>query len=217
MVVQFPEKVMKKGCEPEITSSKTSAKTTQKISESPEVFITDDNTVNTQESGTVENVDNMIVNDQVNVDAPADVQVLPERRSDRLKKDTALTTMEKLERMAKKRNCEGNPLQNNMFSVLPNDEIATLSSHMGVVIEDTAFDTLDLLRDLEKARMTLYNKNKETTQNPQTETVGDNGDNEDALPIEWLRDETSEAEDLILVESRKKIREKRKKYQTLSC
>lgn len=53
------------------------------------------------------------------------------RRSEHLKKDITLTTNEKTERMAKKRNLEGNPCDHNMFFVLPIDELAELTSAMG--------------------------------------------------------------------------------------
>lgn len=57
------------------------------------------------------------------------------RRSERLKKDTTLTTKEKNEKMAKKRNLEGTCSNQNMFSVLPIDDIDELTASMGVDID----------------------------------------------------------------------------------
>lgn len=91
------------------------------------------------------------------------------RRSDRLKKSTSLTTMEKNQKMAKKRNLEGNPSCSNSFSTLPIEEIAKVSTDMGVVVEESDFDTFDLLKDLEKARGDLYKKQSENHSISQTE------------------------------------------------
>ena len=71
-------------------------------------------------------------------------QQTPERRwSERLKKDTAVTTMEKNERMAKKRNLEGNTSNYNSFSALPVEDIITVTADMGVILDATDFDTFD--------------------------------------------------------------------------
>jgi hypothetical protein len=50
----------------------------------------------------------------------------PGRKSDRLKK-TTLTTMEKNQKMAKKRNIEGNPSCSDSFSVLTINEVVNIS------------------------------------------------------------------------------------------
>jgi hypothetical protein len=82
----------------------------------------------------------------------------PQRRSERLKKDITLTTKEKGEMMAKKRNLEGTCPNQNMFSVLPIDEITELTSSMGIDIDSSDFGTFDLLKDLECARHDLFVK-----------------------------------------------------------
>jgi hypothetical protein len=76
----------------------------------------------------------------------------------RLKKDANLTTLEKTERAAQKKNLEGNPKPSNSFAVLSIDDISHISSEMGVVMDSDAFDTCNLLNDLEKARNDLYLK-----------------------------------------------------------
>lgn len=94
------------------------------------------------------------------------------RRSERLKKDTTLTTKEKNERMSKKRNLEGTYTTQNMFYVLPVDDIAELSINMGVDIDTNDFGTFDILKDLECARHDSYIKQKDYSQATQTKTVG---------------------------------------------
>jgi hypothetical protein len=84
-----------------------------------------------------------------------------DRRSERLKKDANLTTMEKVGKVAQKMNLEGNPQNPNSFSVLSVDEVIHISSEMGVVIEDDDFATCNLLKDLEIARNDLYQKQNE--------------------------------------------------------
>lgn len=111
-------------------TAQTKALNVNKISESPEIFITDDNIAHTQESQNVEEERLMVeVIDQdqekdVIVAAPSAAeahlkQPQERRRSERLKKDITLTTKEKNERMARKRNLEGTYSNQNMFSVLP--------------------------------------------------------------------------------------------------
>lgn len=188
--------------------------------ESPELFISDDNIIHTQESVDME-VDK-IVNDYVQVLSEA--QVIPEvinmkvdaqqgqgrRRSERLKKDSNSTTMEKVEKVAQKKNLEGNPSNSNSFSVLSVDEVVHITSEMGIVIEDDDFDTCNLLKDLEIARNDLYEKQIEQKVGPQTESVEVTQGDSNIPELEWLQEESSEPEDFILVESRKKKRENKR-------
>lgn len=57
--------------------------------------------------------------------------------------------MEKVEKLSKKRNLEGNSLQPNMFSALPFEDFLNFSNAMGVSVEDNDFATFDLLKDLD--------------------------------------------------------------------
>lgn len=122
--------------------SATMEVTQHKLSTSPEVFLSDDNIMHTQENQAQEGdavggvvltqeTDNTIV-----PNIPAKV-VIPEvrRRSERLMKETTLTTQEKTARMVKKRNLEGTVHNQNMFSALSNIDIANLTSNMGVDID----------------------------------------------------------------------------------
>jgi hypothetical protein len=137
-------------------------------------------------------------------------QDMKERRSKRLKKDTNLHTMDKVTKMAQKRNLEGNSKNTNSFSMLPIEEIVSISVDMGVVINHDDFATFNLLKDLEQVRDESYSKQCVNKKTSQTESV-ENDNNEHApLELEWLQDDSSDLEDFILVESRKKRREKRK-------
>lgn len=78
------------------------------------------------------------------------------RKSDRLKKDIAISTKEKNEMMARKRNLEGNTYTSTMFSDLPIEIIKSLSCNMGVDVHKISFGTFDMLKDLEVARKKLH-------------------------------------------------------------
>lgn len=85
--------------------------------------------------------------------------VNPERRrSERQKKDTTMTTSEINERMAKKRNLEGNNTSTNSFAGLSIEEVNCLANKMGVIFELGNFNYFDMLKDLEIARNNLYFK-----------------------------------------------------------
>jgi len=132
-------------------------------------------------------------------------QQVPERRSERLKKDANLTTLEKTERAAQRKNLEGSPKISNSFVVSSVDDISHISSDMGVVIDSDVFYTCNLLNDLEKARSDLYLKQLEQNDAPPAVTVVENIDKEKKIPeLIWLEDESSTSEDFIFVESRKK-------------
>lgn len=141
-----------------------------------------------------------------------DVYIKPtqDRRSERLKKDTTITTKEKNERMAKKRNLEGNYTNQNMFSALPLDDIADLTSGMGVNIDASDFETFGMLKNLECARNDLFVKQKVSNQVPQTETVGIDEPNRSPLLLEWLQEEQSDDEEFTLVLQEKKARDRKK-------
>lgn len=191
------------------------------MTNSPEVFIADDSIIHTQESQNQDGEVSMVEVIPPSQDISADV-ILPSdggnkippqedrRRSKRLMKEITLTTKEKNERMARKQNLEGNCSNDNMFSALPIEEIADLSSTMGVDIDKNDFGTFDLLKDLECARHELFNKQKVIASDPQTETVGASDSTSSPLPIEWIQEESSDTEDFILVLSKKKAREQKK-------
>ena len=175
-----------------------------------EIFIPDATIITTQESVGIE-VDKESPADDIPaqpkhmmvIDTAAN-QVQERRRSERLKKDTMLNTMEKVEKRAQKANLAGNSSNYNSFSVLPNEDIAAITSCMGIVVEEEDFDTFNVIKDLEKVRDDLYHKQLCKNKNPQTESVEGDHEESDVLAIEWHKDESSEIEDFILVESRKK-------------
>jgi hypothetical protein len=84
-------------------------------------------------------------------------------------------------------------------------------SDMGVNIDENDFDTFDLLKNLEKARDDLYKKQSVTSDIPQTESVEVSNPVNSILALEWMQEESSETDDFILVESRKKKRERKEK------
>jgi len=137
------------------------------------------------------------------------------RRSERLKEDIAMTTQEKVEIIAKKRNLEGNLPTTNAFSALPIEEIVNTVSDMGISVNHDDFATFDLLQTLEVARDDLYLKQCEKNQASQTESVEIPENSAAPLQLEWMHEESSEPEDIILVESRKKREKKGKLLSSL--
>jgi hypothetical protein len=118
--------------------------------------------------------------------------------------------MEKVEKARAKRNLEGNLSTINFFSVLSIDEIIHTTANMGVVLDNNDFDTFSFLNDLENARHDLYKKQTVQKQKSQTDTVETEQKEGTHTKLDWLQEESSEPEDFILVESRKKRRENRK-------
>jgi len=108
-----------------------------------------------------------------------------EIRSERLRNDITVTTKEKNERMARKRNLEGNPLATNMFSDLPVESINCLSADMGIAVDNINFGTFNMLKDLEIARHNLHIKHTKPVVNEQDEEVLEDNDLHERL-IEWL-------------------------------
>ena len=58
-----------------------------------------------------------------------------------------------------KRNAEGNITNHNSFSVLDNDSVMNISNLMGVKVTENDFSTIDLLAEMENARLLLHQKN----------------------------------------------------------
>jgi hypothetical protein len=92
------------------------------------------------------------------------------RRSERLKKITPLTNLEELEENVQETSLEGIYSNHNSFSVLLDDDITHITSCMGIVVDDNNFDTYNLIRDIEKARDDLYQKQNVKNQKPQAQT-----------------------------------------------
>jgi hypothetical protein len=103
---------------------------------------------------------------------------------------------------------KGNPKSQNFFSVLDNDEIVCLAVGMGVVVQKENFDTIDIMKDLEIARVTL-NKNKIVPCPDNCEEVKpvDEIQQEEVPLLEWIKN-GSEAEHFTLVQSKKKRNKK---------
>lgn len=96
-----------------------------------------------------------------------------ERRiSARLQKDILLTTEDRNLKMCKKRNLEGTNLNTeNSFSVLADVDIANMSYNMGIMIDESNFTAIDLIKDLEVARHSIADKKIAPKQNIVEETI----------------------------------------------
>lgn len=210
-----------------VTISKISEVASQTVSLSPEVFIPDDGIINTQgsiemEVGENEKVTYLSALEMESLTKEVEAEKMEvwqdheRRRSDRLKKTTTMTTMEKNLKMAKKGNLEGNPSSFNCFSVLLIEEMVNVTSNMGIDLNENDFDTFNLLKDLEKARDDLYYKQINKASDPQTESVEDMQANKASLVLEWIQEESSEIDEFILVESRKRKKKIGRMLKSLS-
>lgn len=210
-----------------VTISKISEVASQTVSLSPEVFIPDDGIINTQgsiemEVGENEKVTYLSALEMESLTKEVEAEKMEvwqdheRRRSDRLKKTTTMTTMEKNLKMAKKGNLEGNPSSFNCFSVLLIEEMVNVTSNMGIDLNENDFDTFNLLKDLEKARDDLYYKQINKASDPQTESVEDMQANKASLVLEWIQEESSEIDEFVLVESRKRKKKIGRMLKSLS-
>jgi hypothetical protein len=104
---------------------------------------------------------------------------------------------------------EGNSsLQQNSFAVLANSQIVSLANQMGIDSDSISFEKIDLLKDLENARMKLNEQSSVTVDhavNLEDEMLPLNDHN----VLDW-GSEDSEEEPLILVNSVRKSRSSRK-------
>jgi hypothetical protein len=105
---------------------------------------------------------------------------------------------------------EGNfSLQQNSFAVLANSQIVSLANQMGIDSDSISFEKIDLLKDLENARMKLNEQSSVTVDkvvNLEDEMLPLNDHN----VLDW-GSEDSEEEPLILVNSVRKSRSSKKK------
>jgi len=119
------------------------------LTSSPEVYITDDHIINTQDSVnddeintnegvgkvTQDGVKKMLGKvDNVMKNQSIDDEILPQekRRSERLSREITMTTQEKIEIMAKKRSLEGNTLPQKSISELSYDSFDDNSKKWGL-------------------------------------------------------------------------------------
>lgn len=134
---------------------------------SPVVFLPDDHIINTQESTASEI--NTQPSQQIQDDIGGETQEVDlkstkgaaqqeKRRSERLKKTIALTTQEKVDTIAKKRNLEGTTKPQTLFSELPLSSLHSIPEKMGINMKDDSNNYFDILKELEIARSNLFIK-----------------------------------------------------------
>lgn len=127
------------------------------------------------------------------------------RTSSRLNKDILLTTEEKNMKMGRKRNLEGTNLNSeNSFAVLSDNDIMHLSRDMGVILEDSNFTAIDLIKDLEIARHSLRDK----TLLPANNTIAEEVIIEELE--EELSDIESERDSMVVLTSKRKTKPKQR-------
>jgi hypothetical protein len=105
----------------------------------------------------------------------------------------------------KKRSLEGTSLSDqNSFAVLNNDVIADIAGDMGIIIQTSDFDKVELVKDLEIARHAIRNPIVLPDANMDDSSKLDGTYVQDEIPLlDWL-DDDSEAENFVLVQYRKK-------------
>jgi hypothetical protein len=100
----------------------------------------------------------------------------------------------------------------NSFAVLYNDELISRSRKMGVTIDETEMDKIDLLRDLELARANLNEKPNIEGDEQCHETLN-HLPLEEMKYIEWKSD-SSEEEDFQMVINKRSKKEKKETKTT---
>jgi hypothetical protein len=96
---------------------------------------------------------------------------------------------------------------NNSFSILSNDKISAIPADMGVKISLDNLDIVDIMKDLELARLALDTVKCVKPHVPIIEEYPVNEVEASDVPLlEWL-DDDSEVEQFILVQSSKKRRD----------
>lgn len=121
-----------------------------------------------------------------------------------------MTTREKIEIIAKKRNLEGYTTAHSILSDLSHDDLHAMSKKMEVVIEKDSSHSFDVLKELETARINLLNKQQKNSSNVHVEEIVEERDDNESLQLEWMHEETSETEEFTLLQSRKKKKGSRK-------
>lgn len=123
-----------------------------------------------------------------------------ERRcSERVLQNMNVNSNTSMEKLSNKRALEGNNASVNSFSILNNEEIVARSLSMGVNIDSCTFASIDMLKELENARIALAKKTNQKNVLPEDNCpspITSDGENLDP-------DGMSEFEDFILVTSKR--------------
>ncbi|KAG2582645.1 hypothetical protein PVAP13_6KG185730, partial [Panicum virgatum] len=122
------------------------------------------------------------------------------RTSERLSKNLKTADICSFGETSKKRNLEGNNYTNsNSFSILSNDELVSRSISMGVNLDVSDYASIDILKNMENARISLINK--QTLPTPIDVQTNPPLDNTDVIDLE--EDPGSDFDDFILVTPRR--------------
>jgi hypothetical protein len=116
-------------------------------------------------------------------------QAVP-RYSRRCPEEENANIMDKVERVARKRNLEGNiavPISDsNSFAALSNNELMCRAYKMGVQIPDNDFAAIDILRELETSRNNLADKNVSAQLHTNNLYIENNIGNSTPLSMDWI-------------------------------
>jgi hypothetical protein len=134
-----------------------------------------------------------------------EVQKLPTTRYSKRIQNQMVEEIYGVELHGRKRSFSGtNLFEHNSFSMLDVDNISKLACNMGVEINDTHFNSVNLMKDLEVARHALDKTKERVYPELNKELHEEDSKPTDDIPLlEWL-DDDSEAESFTLVQSKKK-------------
>ena len=133
------------------------------------------------------------------------------RASERLQQDMIMKSTVQHDKVDKGMLPGGNPLvTSNSFSSLNDDDIIARTISMGVNIDVSNFDSINMLKDLESARLALHLKQQENLAGKNYEvqdpsSIQKDSETEGKL-LEWLESDHSDESDFILVTSKKRTR-----------
>jgi len=115
--------------------------------------------------------------------------------------------------MAKKKNLEGNTSSKFTISELSHKSMHDMSQKMGVMVDNDSSNSFDLLKEIENARLNLYNKQQKAKANIQIIEIDEEAESSDQLQLEWLQEENSEPDDFTIVQSRKQKKENKRNLE----
>ena len=111
---------------------------------------------------------------------------------------------DKNESANKKRSLSGNTmLTSNSFSVLDDDDLVDRIVNMGVPVSKTNYDTVDMLKKLELARISLNAKNLNSSDHNKEDEIQQSDEIELSVEnpelVEWKDDESIASDDIVVI------------------
>lgn len=139
-----------------------------------------------------------------------------EERSEHLREGIHLTTKEKNDAMARKRNLEGNTKKSHTLADIENNVLNNLAMDMGIHVKDSNFDSFDVLKELENARNCLHLKHMDNDKLKSYVEIVKFVPSEDPIIDTVASDDDSDLEEMLIQQSKEKSKFGKKKIFSFS-